>query len=79
MIRLNGELIDIPPAVRCFQRFTSEQRADMMASHRLGRLQKQRVGEVYWTHPLVPNLAFPSKKAALRAALATVANVETAR
>ena len=72
MIRIDGQLIDIAPAVRNFQRYASEDRADMRASHRLGFRQRQRVGEVFWTHPLVPNIAFPTRAAALRAALAAV-------
>lgn len=41
-----------------------------MASHRTGFRQRERLGEFYWIHPLVPDIAFPTRVAALRAALA---------
>lgn len=68
--RIDGQLFDIPPAVRCFQLYTSAQRSDLMASHRTGFRQRERLGEFYWIHPLVPDIAFPTRVAALRAALA---------
>jgi hypothetical protein len=51
--------------VKHFQPYTSEQRADRAASHRLHYRQKQSAGEVFWTHPAVPGIAFPTRIAAL--------------
>lgn len=59
--------------IKHFQTYTHEQRADMRSSHRLGYRQKQRAGEVFWTHPDVPGLAFPSKRRAEEAAAARTA------
>ena len=69
---IDGVRYDIPDAMRGFQRYTHTMRADMRASHRLGFRQRERVGEAFWTHPLVPGLAFPTRIRALRAALATL-------
>lgn len=55
--------------VRNLQRYASEQRADLAASHRLGHRQRQAIGEFFYTHPDVPGLAFPTRSAAARAAL----------
>ena len=55
--------------VKCFQHYTSEQRANHAASHRLGHRQRQAVGEHYWVHPDIPNRAFSTRKAAAMAAL----------
>jgi hypothetical protein len=52
-----------------FQAYTSEQRANHAASHRLGYQQRRATGEVFWTHPDFPSTAFPSRIAAARAAL----------
>jgi hypothetical protein len=60
-----------PKPVKHFQRYTSEQRADLMASHRLGRHQRESIGEVFWTTELAPGIAFPTRKAALNAARPT--------
>lgn len=73
-IKVGGVLVDIPKPVRCFQRYTHDQRADMMASHRLGFRQKERVGEFFWIHQYVPDRAFPTRGAAIRAALATLSH-----
>lgn len=56
--------------VRCFQQYTSEQRANHAASHRLGYQQRQSVGEFFYVHPALPNTAFDTRGAAARAALA---------
>lgn len=40
----------------------------MQASHRLGYRQRQSLGTVFWTHPDAPGIAFPTRKAALKAA-----------
>lgn len=52
------------PAVRCFQKHTSEQRATLASSHRLSQQQRQSVGEFYYVHNMVPGIAFPTAKAA---------------
>jgi hypothetical protein len=49
------------PATRSFQRYTSEQRANHAASHRLTVNQRNAVGEYYYTHVHAPGLAFPRK------------------
>lgn len=54
-------------AVRHFQRYTSEQRADRASSHRLGCRQRLEIGRVFWTHPDVPGTAFDTRKLAGRA------------
>jgi hypothetical protein len=71
--RINGRLVDIPPAIRCFAKYDHNTRANLMASHRQGHVQRHRVGEFFWIHPLVPGIAFPTRKAALLAALEKVA------
>lgn len=55
-------------AVKHFHRYTSEQRADMRASHRLGFRQRDSIGEAFWTHVLVPGIGFRTRKAAEAAA-----------
>lgn len=55
------------PAVRVFQRYTSDERASHAASRRLGPRQRAAVGEFFYTHPHAPGLAFPSAAAARRA------------
>lgn len=59
--------------VRCFQRHTSEQRADLAASHRTGHRQRESVGEFFYIHPDVDGLAFDTRSGAARAALARAA------
>lgn len=56
--------------MRGFQAYTSVQRADVAASHRLGHQQRHSTGEAFWVHPDLPGLAFPTRIAAARAALA---------
>lgn len=55
--------------VRCFHRYDSETRANHAASFRLGHRQREAVGEFFYTHPDIPNRAFPTRKAAAMAAL----------
>ena len=57
-------MLDIKP-VKMFHLFDGETRANHAASHRLGYLQKQRTGYFFWTTCLAPNIAFPTRKAAL--------------
>lgn len=56
------------PATRCFQRYSNIDRADMAASHRMGHRQREAIGEFFYTHPLVPGLAFPTRTRAEQAA-----------
>lgn len=58
------EFRKLHPATRCFQRYTSEQRADHAASFRLGWRKRQAVGEFYYVHDMVPDIAFPTAKMA---------------
>lgn len=58
------------PAVRCFQHYTSNQRADMASSHRLTPKRRQAIGEYFYTHPMLPGVAYPTAKAATKAAFA---------
>ena len=55
--------------VRCFHRHSSETRANLQSSFRLGHRQRESVGEFFYTHPAVPNRAFPTRKAAALAAM----------
>lgn len=55
--------------IRHFQHYTAEHRADRAASHRLGHRQRTAIGEAFYTHPARPNVAFPTRRAAARAAL----------
>lgn len=52
------------PAIRCFQKYTSDQRSNHSASHRLTQGQRAASGEFFYTHPMLPNLAFPTAKSA---------------
>lgn len=70
--RVDGHLYDIEPAVRGFERYTPDMRASMAASFRLGYQQRQSVGEAWWSHPRCPGVCFPTRIAALRAALRTL-------
>ena len=54
---------------RCFQAYSSEQRASHAASFRLGYQQRQRTGEFFYTHPDIPNIAFDTRTKAAEAAL----------
>lgn len=56
------------PATRCFQRYTSEQRATIRSSHRAGHRQREAVGEFYYVHEMVPGVGFPTAKAATQRA-----------
>lgn len=70
-VRIDGQIIDIEPAVRGFHRFSSETRANHAASFRLTQGQRTSIGEAFWTHPRCPGVCYPTRIAALRAALAT--------
>jgi hypothetical protein len=55
--------------VRHFSPYTSEQRADRAASHRLGHRQRTSPGEFFYTHPDVPGVGYPRRYLAVWAAL----------
>lgn len=69
MMKMNGVAYDIPDAQRGFHRYDSISRADRAASFRLTPGQRSSVGEVFWTHPLVDGVCFPSRKLAREAGL----------
>lgn len=77
MIRVDGVAYDIPDAEKSYQMYDSETRANHAASFRLTQGQRERLGEAFWTHPLVPGIAFGSRIEARLAAIASlgVANV----
>jgi hypothetical protein len=50
------------PARRIFMRYSSEQRANRAASHRLGHRQRQAVGEFFYEHDMIPDRAFSTAK-----------------
>jgi hypothetical protein len=55
--------------VRNLQRYTSEQRADRAASHRMGHRQRESTGEYFYSHPAIPGIAYPTRTAAAQEAL----------
>lgn len=55
------------PATRYFQLYTSEQRANHAASHRLARHQRVASGHYFFVHPHVPARAFAKRSLAERA------------
>lgn len=55
--------------VRHFHRYDHNQRADMMASHRLGYRQRESTGHFIYTHPDVPGVCFRTVKDAALAAM----------
>jgi len=54
---------------RCFQPYSSEQRADHAASGRLGHRQREAIGHFFYTHPAIPNRCFDTRGQAARAGL----------
>ncbi len=61
---LNARSIRADHAVRCFARFSSDDRANVAASFRQGYQQRQRIGDFYYVHSLVPDRAFPTQSLA---------------
>jgi hypothetical protein len=69
--------VDVPPSVEAearlvvphFQRYSSQERANLRSSHRLGPRQREAVGAHFFTHPDLPGLAFPTRVSAARAAV----------
>lgn len=56
------------PATRCFQPYTSDERAGLAASHRVGHRRRHAVGEFFYVHEMVPDRAYGTAKAATTAA-----------
>jgi len=54
-----------PKPIKHFQPYTSEERANHAASFRLTPGRRNAVGEVYWMHPLIPGVCFPTRRAAI--------------
>tara|TARA_B100000519_G_scaffold202972_1_gene223290 strand:+ start:4655 stop:5032 length:378 start_codon:yes stop_codon:yes gene_type:complete len=55
--------------IRHFQSYSSDARALHASSHRLGHRKRQSIGEYFYTHPEIPDIAFDQKKKAAIAAL----------
>lgn len=55
--------------VRCFNAYSSETRAMHAASFRLGPQQRVSLGDFYYVHPDIPNVAFSTRGRAAKAAL----------
>lgn len=58
---------------RCFQPYSTDERAAHAASHRLGHRQKEARGHHFYVHSDMPNLGFPTRDRAVRAGLARLA------
>jgi hypothetical protein len=68
--------LELLGVARHFCRYTSEQRADMAAWHRLGPVQRYAVGHYFWTTEYAPGVGFDTRGRAVdkaRAALAEIA------
>lgn len=52
------------PATRCFHKYDSTARSDRAASRRLTPGQRESVGEFFYTHDLLPGVAFSTAKQA---------------
>jgi hypothetical protein len=55
--------------VRCFNAYSSEMRAMHASSYRLGPQQRASLGDFYYVHPDIPNVAFSTRSRAAKAAL----------
>lgn len=63
------EIVRSKGVVRSFQRYTSGDRADLAASHRLSPGKRRAQGEFFYTVPSwVPDRCYPTRGAAIRAA-----------
>lgn len=77
MIRLrDGNVLDVEAPVRGWQRYTSQDRADLNASFRLGPRQREATGEAFWTHPRMPGVCYPTRAECIRALLQSLATPE---
>ncbi len=64
-----AHLLQTNGVVRSFQLYTSEERADLASSHRLGHRQKKATGEFFYTVPShLPSVCFPTRAEAVRVA-----------
>jgi len=60
---------EMKKVTRLFQAYSSEQRANHAACHRLGYRQRKALGEFFYMHPDFPDRAFSTRKRAAVAAL----------
>lgn len=72
-VKFNGQYYDIPKAVRCWQKYDHNTRANLASSHRVGFRQRDSLGEYYYIHPLAPDRAFDSPSAAYSYVLSKMA------
>lgn len=56
--------------VRCWQGYSSEQRASNAANFRMGHQQRRSFGEYFYVHPDIPKIAFSKRKRAAEAGMA---------
>lgn len=61
--QIDGVFFDIPAAIRIYREYDHTQCA------RQRRRGRRTDGQFFWIHPLVPGIAFPTRIAALEAAL----------
>lgn len=73
MRRPSKSELEVLDVVRCFQRYTPEQRANLASSHRTGYRQRKCAGEYYYTTSFSPGIAFPTQGRAVEAARAAIA------
>lgn len=60
---------EMKKVVRMYQPYTSEQRANHAASHRLGHKQRKADGHFFYMHPAIKNRAFDTRTQAAKAGL----------
>lgn len=68
MTRADFNRVERRRVVRQFQRYSHEQRMNRAASFRLYPGQRTAIGEFFYIHPDLPDVAFPTRRAALNAA-----------
>lgn len=66
--RLTKAELELLGIVRCFQKYTHLERADMAASHRLGYRQRQANGRYYYITTHRPDVGFDTQGQAVAAA-----------
>lgn len=69
----NALKAEMKRVVRCFQRYTHEQRSNHDTLH-VGIRQRHAVGEFFYVHPDLPKVAFPKRKRAAEAAMTAALN-----
>jgi len=60
---------EMKKVIRCFNAYSSDQRASNAANFRMGYQQRRSIGDFYYVHPDVPNVAFPTRTRAAQHAL----------